>query len=154
MEDQQYDPVTGRPDLIGDPNAGIDLTGKTQVFGLDYKTAAILAYLPICAVNLITSLVIINSEPKGNRFLRFHAMQSLVMMVVYMVAAIANWTVTLFFGAIPIIGGIVAGLINLVFFALSIVFIWQCVLGMISASKGQMRHIPYIGQIAEERLAQ
>lgn len=154
MENEQYNPVTGRPDLIGDPNAGVDLTGKTQVLGLDFKTAGILAYLPILAVNLITSLVIINSEPKENRFLRFHAMQSLVMMVVYMVAAIANWTVTLIFGAIPILGGIIVGLVNLAFFALSIVLIWQSVLGMISVSKGQMRHVPYIGQIAEERLAQ
>lgn len=122
------------------------LEGKTQVLGLDFKTAGILCYLPICAVNLIASLVVVNSEPKSNRFLQFHAIQSLILCVVYIAAAIANTIITF----VPLIG-IVS---NIAFLGATIGFIWLSVLGMIAASKGEMKRLPYIGEIAEKKLAE
>jgi uncharacterized membrane protein len=134
--------------------APVKLDGKTQVLNLDYKTAGLLCYVPICAINLVASLVFLNSEPKENRFVRFHAMQSLVMMIAYMVVGIAVWTVSLILGFIPIVGTLISFLANLVWLAASVLFIWQSVVGIIAASKGELKHIPYAGQIAEERLAQ
>jgi uncharacterized membrane protein len=134
--------------------APIQLEGKTQVLNMDYKTAALLCYVPICLINLVASLVFVQSEPKENRFVRFHAMQSLVMTIAFMVVGIAVWTVTLVLGAIPIIGWALALVVNLLWLALCGVYLWQSIVGLIAASKGEMKHIPYAGQMAEERLAQ
>ena len=129
------------------------LDGKTQVLGLDYKTAGILCYLPICAVNLITSLVVINSEPKSNYFLRFHAMQSLILCVVAIIGAIGTTIITTVLGFIPLIGWAISLIVSLAWLVAGIGLLWMCILGMIAASKGEMKRLPYIGQIAEERLA-
>lgn len=134
--------------------APIQLQGKTQVLNMDYKTAALLCYVPICLINLVASLVFVQSEPQENRFVRFHAMQSLVMTIAFMVVGIAVWTVALVLGAIPLIGGVLALVLNLAWLALCGVYLWQSILGLIAASKGEMLHIPYAGQLAEERLAQ
>jgi uncharacterized membrane protein len=153
VEEQQYNQVTGSPELTNQAATAEDAP-KTKVLGLDYKAAGFLCYLPIFPINLIASLIIINSEPKENTFLRFHAMQSLVMMIVFMVAAIANSTATLILSFIPFIGGLIATLVSLAFMGVAVLFFWQSVLCMIAASKGETKHIRYIGQIAEERLAQ
>lgn len=143
------DPYSDAPEATNVPMA---LNGKTQVLGLDYKTAGILCYLPICAINLIASLVFLNSEPRDNKFLRFHSMQSLVMCAVYIAAAIANTVLCLILAVIPIIGPVIAFVINLAFLGLTGLFIWKSVVGMIAASKGEMKKIEYIGDIAEQRL--
>src|SRR5207253_9303060 len=59
----------------------VSIAGKTKVGDLDYKTAALLCYVPVCLVNLIASIVFLNSEPRESRFVRFHAMQSLIMSI-------------------------------------------------------------------------
>lgn len=133
-------------------SAPVAIEGKTQVMALDYKTAGILCYLPICAINLIASLVVVNSEPQENKFLRFHAMQSLVMIAAYIAAAIGTTIVSAVLGVIPIIGWLVAIVLNLAFFGVTILFIWKSVEGMIAASKGEMKEFPYVGEIAKQRM--
>jgi uncharacterized membrane protein len=151
VENQDYNPVTGEPKA----NAGaVDLAGKTQVLGLDYKTAGILCYLPICLVNLISSLVFINSEPADNRYLRLHAMQSLVMTVVMMVVCIGSAILSMVLGFIPVLGMVLGLILNLASMGVGLFFLWQCIRGIIACSKGETLTIPYITQIAEERLAQ
>ena len=134
--------------------APVQVEGKTQVGNFDYKNAAVLCYVPICLINLVASLVFVQSEPKENRFVRFHAMQSLVMTIAFMVVGIAVWTVTMVLGVIPIIGWALALVVNLAWLALCGLYLWQSIVGLISANKGEMYHIPYAGQLAEERLAQ
>src|SRR5260370_41063672 len=53
--------------------------GKTQVLGLDYKIAGMLCYLPpcLCCIDVIFSILWIATEPKENRFVRFHALKAL-----------------------------------------------------------------------------
>src|SRR5438045_3490315 len=55
--------------------------GKTKTFGMAYNTAALLCYLPscLCCANVIFSIIWLSTEPKENRFLRFHAMQGLLL---------------------------------------------------------------------------
>src|SRR6185369_15375644 len=60
---------------------------KTQVLGLDNNIAGLLCYLPVCGINLISSILWLVTE-KENRFLRFHAMQSLFLIVMTFVAII------------------------------------------------------------------
>lgn len=141
-----------RPDSTNtDVNTPMAIGGKTQVLGLDYKTAGILCYIPVCAINLISSLVVLNSEPRDNQFLRFHAMQSLVMCVMYIIAAVASSVLTAILAPIPLIG-LGAILIQLAFFVVTVLFIWKSVVGMIAASKGEMTKIEYVGDIAQQRL--
>lgn len=131
----------------------MSLNGKTQVLGLDFKTAGVLCYLPICAINLIASLVFLNSEPRDNKFLRFHSMQSLVMCVTVIAAAIANAIICMILAFIPIIGPILGFIVNLAFLGVTGIFIWKSVVCMIAASKGEMKKIEFVGDIAEQRLA-
>jgi len=48
----------------------------------DTKLFGALCYIPIMAISLIVSLLILLTERKENKFLKFHATQSLIFMVV------------------------------------------------------------------------
>ncbi len=67
-------------------------SGKSAL-GLEPNVAAGLCYLPICAVNLIISIIVIASD-KTNKLPRFHAFQSLLLMGASLVGYIAVWIVT------------------------------------------------------------
>src|SRR5215470_10647083 len=66
-------------------------TGKTKVMNLDYNVAGLLAYLPICCINLIFSIIWLATEPKENRLLRFHSLQSLILAIVGYVVITILW---------------------------------------------------------------
>jgi uncharacterized membrane protein len=155
VSNQDYNPVTGdaEPTIASSQSLSPNLAGKTKVGGLDYKTAGLLCYLPIFPINLIASLVVVSGEPKDNEYLRFQAMQSLVLTVVAMVTGIALGIMSTIIAFIPIINmlGFVFSLASL---GLWVVWIWQSVLAMVAVSKGETHLIPYISQIAKERLAQ
>lgn len=123
--------------------------GNTKLLSLDYKTAALLAYLPLCAVNLVFSIIWIRTE--DNRFLRFHAMQSLVLTAAFMAAGAAVWGVTIFLLAIPFLG-FLSALVQLVWLAVTVVYIWKSISGMIDAYNGRTTRIEYVGQVAEQLL--
>jgi uncharacterized membrane protein len=126
--------------------------GKTQALGLDYNIAALLCYLPVCGINLIASIVFLVSEPKPNKILRFHAVQSLLLMA-------SSLVVSFFFG---FLGGIVAavagrsggsplallpsclgGLVGLAVLVLAII-------GMVKGYKLEMWKMPIIGNLADK----
>jgi uncharacterized membrane protein len=71
----------------------MDNSGKSAL-GLDPNVAAGLAYLPICAVNLIMSIIILVTD-KTNKLARFHAMQSLLLMGAAIVGYIVVWILTM-----------------------------------------------------------
>lgn len=54
----------------------MELVGKTTTGNLDFNVAAALCYLPLSFLHLVAALVFFVSEPKENRFVRFHAVQS------------------------------------------------------------------------------
>lgn len=47
--------------------------GKTKVLNMDQNVGALLCYLPICCINLIFAIIWLATEPRENKFLRFHA---------------------------------------------------------------------------------
>ena len=83
----------------------------------------------------VTGVILWFSIPKSRKFIRFHAMQSIVVSVVIMVIIILlAW--------IPIIGWIISGLVGLLAFVLWIVL-------MVKAYQGQMYKLPVIGNLAD-----
>jgi len=122
-------------------------TGKTKVLNLDYNVAAMLAYLPVCCASLVASIIWLASEPKENRFVRFHAMQSLILAGVMLAAFFVLWVIS--FIAVRIFFGF-GILIFLVEMALLAVWLVLTIMGCVKAYQNQMWKIPFIGDIAEK----
>jgi len=97
----------------------------------------LLAYL----VWPISSIIIFILE-KRNRFVRFHAMQALLIAAVFIVVSI----VLGIFAGIPLIGGLFFLVSRLVDFAAFILWIFM----MVQAYRGQKTKLPYIGEQAEK----
>ncbi len=73
---------------------------------------------------------------KDDAFARFHANQGLVLLIANIIVGIAG--VILAF--IPIVGGIISGVLGVACFVLMII-------GIINALKGDMKPLPFIGGI-------
>jgi len=99
--------------------------------GLNENVAGLLCYV----LGWVSGLVFILIEQE-NKFVRFHAMQSIIVFGVLTVASfILGW--------IPVIGGFFAGLISLVGFVLWIVL-------MVKAYQGTRYKLPWSGNLAEK----
>ena len=131
----------------GYQGGGAPPTGKTQVLSLDYNVAAMLAYLPICCVSLICSIIWIASEPKENKFLRFHALQSLLLSGASVAVYIVLWIVGVVAGRIFFAFGLLVLLLEI---ALGAVFLVLFIMGAVKGYQGQMWKMPVIGDIAEK----
>lgn len=131
---------------------------KTKTLGLAYNVAALLCYLPtcLCCVNLIPCILWLATEPKENRFLRFHAVQGLFLFGIYIVALIILRVLEFAVGAgarvtdsgLAFAGGslLILGLQIVVWLAFLIIHI----IAMVKANQGQMWKLPIIGDIAEK----
>ncbi|MEI6631469.1 MAG: DUF4870 domain-containing protein [bacterium] len=108
---------------------GKDL-GKTSL-GMQPNLAAALSYL----VGFITGIVFYALE-KENKFVRFHAMQSIVVFGSLFVASII-------FGFMPFIGGLISFLIGL-----GSLVLW--VILMLKAYQGEDFKLPIAGDIAQK----
>ena len=124
-----------------------NMNGKTAL-GVDANVGAMLCYLPICAISLIYSIIVLVTD-KTNKTVRFHAFQSLLLTAVYFVAILA----------VAIVGGILVGvtgsnllgsLVGLLYFAVIIVFIGLMIFGCIKAYQGQGFKLPVIGDMADK----
>ncbi|MFL6277959.1 MAG: DUF4870 domain-containing protein [Blastocatellia bacterium] len=131
---------------------------KTKTFGMAYNTAALLCYLPtcLCCVNLIFSIIWMATEPKENRFVRFHALQGLllfgvnfVIQVILNIASVATRSAAVATdnGMVYFAGGGILGIIGMI---VGLAFLVLHVIGMIKASQGQWWKLPVIGDIAEK----
>jgi uncharacterized membrane protein len=128
-------------------------TGKSAL-GLDGNVAAALGY-PIGIIALISLII-----EKENRFVRYHALQSLLLHVAMIVLMIALWII----GAILLVGGAAAaaatdsgavgGLVGMLFGLLWLVFVVVYLLGLIlsavKAYQGAMFKLPIIGNMADK----
>ena len=117
--------------------------GKTSL-GLDSNVGAMLCYIGniICCAGVILSVIFLVTE-KENRFVKFHALQSLFLSV----AAIVLLIVVQILGAILDIvhlGFLTIGLWFIVVF----VFLLLWLLAGIKAYGGQWYKLPFIGEFA------
>jgi uncharacterized membrane protein len=135
------------------------LTGKTKTLGLDYSVAGLLAYLPICCINLICSLIWLFTEPKENKVLRFHSMQSLLLMAVGIACGIVFAILqTVMAGAAgatgssAAAGAAVGGSLLLLVAQVLIggIILIVDIIAMVKAYQGQIWKIPVIGNIADK----
>lgn|SRR5574341_510842 len=128
-------------------------TGKSAL-GLDGNIAAALGY-PIGIIALISLII-----EKENRFVKFHALQSLLLHVAAIVLMFALWII----GFILAIAGMAAaaatdtgalgGLVGMLFGLIWLVFIVAYLLGLIMAAvksyQGAMFKLPIIGNMADK----
>ncbi len=99
--------------------------------GLDENVAGLLCYV----VGWITGLVFILIE-KENKFVRFHALQSIIVFGILTLASIViRW--------IPIIDWVIGGLIGVLAVVLWIVL-------MVKAYQGEKYKLPWAGDLAEK----
>ncbi|MFN3418648.1 MAG: DUF4870 domain-containing protein [Pyrinomonadaceae bacterium] len=124
-----------------------NMSGGKTALGLDANVGALLCYLPVCLVSLIFSIIVIIAD-KENRFVRFHAFQSLLLSAIYIVLVIA---INILGG---IIGAVISGTLGSLFSLLTLVvvvgFIAAMVYGCIKGFQGQMFKFPVIGDMAEK----
>jgi len=137
-------------------------TGKSAL-GLDGNVAAALGY-PVGIIAIICLIM-----EKENRFVKFHALQSLLMHAAYLVLAIALviiFVILMIVGAAASVagtaagseagalGGLFSGLIGMVLFLVYMVLIIGYVVALImsavKAYQGNMFKLPIIGNMAEK----
>lgn len=125
-----------------------NMSGGKTALGLDTNVGALLCYLPVCAISLIYSIIVLVTE-KNDRLMRFHAMQSLILTAIYVVIVIA----------ISFVGGVIAGvtgsgllgsLFSLISFVVIIAFLAAMIYGCIKAYQGQRFKFPVVGDLAEK----
>lgn len=123
------------------------MNGKTAL-GLDTNVGALLCYLPVCAISLIYSIIVIATD-KDNKTVRFHAFQSLILTVAYIVVVVV----------LSIVGGIVAGvtgsailgsLFSLLTLVIALGFIIAMIIGCVKGYTGGSYKLPVIGDMAEK----
>lgn len=117
--------------------------GKTSL-GLDSNLAAMLCYIAniLCCLGVILSVVILVTE-KENRFVKFHAVQSLFLSGVCVVLLIVVEILGVILGMVHL-GILATGL----WFILVLIFLVLWLLAGIKAYSGQWYKLPGIGDLA------
>jgi uncharacterized membrane protein len=129
-------------------------TGKSAL-GLDGNVAAALGY-PVGIIAIICLIM-----EKENRFVKFHALQSILLHVAFVVLAIALWFIgfiLLIAGAAAsaasnaggAVGGIMGMLMGLIWLVIVVAYIAGLIFAAVKAYGGNMFKLPIIGNMAEK----
>ncbi|MCA1578374.1 MAG: DUF4870 domain-containing protein [Acidobacteria bacterium] len=118
--------------------------------GLDENVAALLAYI----LGWIGGLVFFLIE-KDSRFVKFHAMQSILLSVLVAVVAIAMWILTVVMVIIgaaigDALGGLFTLLATLIWFVFGVGVLIAVIMCLVKAFQGQYFKLPVIGNFAEK----
>lgn len=125
--------------------------GKTAL-GLDNNVGALICYVGniICALGLIYSIIVLVTD-KTNKLPRFHAMQSILLLVASAIICIPGYFIAialLFMGST--ITSLLATLIWLVLAVVGLAMFVFMILAAVKAFGGEMYKIPVIGNFAEK----
>ena len=128
-------------------------TGKSAL-GLDGNVAAALGY-PIGIIAIISLIM-----EKENRFVKFHALQSILLHVAAVVVMIAIWiigVVIMFAGFAAAaatdsgaLGGLAGMLFGLIWFVFIILYLVGLIMSAVKAYQGNTFKLPIIGGLAEK----
>ena len=118
--------------------------GPTKL-GVAPNVGGLLCYAP-CGIGLIVSVVAVVIE-KENRFLRFHAFQSLLVHAAAFVAWIALWILVLILSAVATLLGLVGTVLMFVF---GVGLLGLVIVMMIKAYNGEEYALPTIGEMARQ----
>ena len=118
--------------------------------GLDENVAALLAYILGWVGGLVFFLI-----EKNSRFVRFHAMQSILLSGLAVVVGIVLWILTFIFVFIgAAIGDVVGFLLNLIIMLVWVVFgvgiLIAAILCLVKAFQNQYFKLPILGNFAEK----
>jgi uncharacterized membrane protein len=116
----------------------MNVVAEKSSTGLDANIAAALTYIPIIA---IVFLVI----EKGSRLVKFHAVQSLGLLLAWVVV----WFALGIIGMVPVLGWGTLLLWPIV--AIGMFVVW--LIALLKAFKGEFWKLPAIGNIAEQQSA-
>src|SRR5436190_11191407 len=128
-------------------------TGKSSI-GLDGNLAAALGY-PIGIIAIICLIM-----EKENRFVKFHALQSILLHVGFIVLAIAVWIIGFILAIAGMaaaaasngggaLGGIVGMLFGLVWLLVILAYLGGLIFAAVKAYQGVYFKLPIIGKMAE-----
>ena len=124
-------------------------TAKSST-GLDENVAALLAYIATWVSGLVFFLI-----EKDSRFVKFHAMQAILLGASATIIGIVLWFVW-FFGLIisasisEVLGGLVSIVLGLLLFVFSIGVLIAIVMCLIKAYQKEYFKLPVIGNFAEK----
>ena len=125
------------------------LNKKTVLVDIPYNLAAAICYVPIL-LNVLAPAAWLYSEPKENRYVRYHAVQGLVLLGVYLVAIVVNNTVGFLLSWIPMVNLVFSLLGGVLFFA----YVGICFRLGFSAFKGNPGKLPFVSQHIESLMDQ
>jgi uncharacterized membrane protein len=123
--------------------------GKTAL-GLDTNVGALICYLGnfVCLAGLIYSIIVLVTD-KTNKLSRFHAMQSIILLVAYivgiMVVGIVGGTIV---GVTQ--SGILGSLVFLLYGAVVLAFLGGMIYSAIQGFQGNVFKLPVIGDLADK----
>ncbi len=119
--------------------------GKTSL-GMAPNVAGLLCYVP-CCIGLVFSIVAAIAE-KSNKFVRFHAFQSLLLHAVAIVLGIGLNFLQIALSAVDL--GAVGLLLSLVGMVVGVAFLAMAVFMMIKANGNEEFELPVIGPMARQ----
>ena len=128
------------------PSSGPEPGPKSTSTGLPSNVAAAIACVP-----LVGGIVFYILE-KHDTFVRFYAMQSIILGAAWLVFCIAAMIVHGVFSAIPGIGGILVFFWQVIVALVYIVFLVLWIVAMVKAFTNVRWEIPYIGPIARKQM--
>ena len=122
--------------------------GKTGL-GLDSNLAALLCYIltPCCFLGVILSLILFFTE-KENRFVRFHAVQELLLFGVMIGIGIVFGIITRLL-LISDMGILIWGVLG-IRVIIGLIFLGVCIFAGIQAYQNKWFKFPIIGDLAEQ----
>jgi uncharacterized membrane protein len=120
--------------------------------GDDQKLIAALCYIPIMAIGFFVSLFVLLTEKKENKFLKFHAIQALFLMIIGGIVFFCLWIVlvivTMLIAAFTYgIGGICMMVIMLLVLVGYVVIFFFCAW---KAYQGVEYELPVLGKFARK----
>jgi uncharacterized membrane protein len=142
-EQSQQVPQPAAPSYTQDTNDQ-NQSGKTSS-GLDANLAGLLCYLFGWVSGLIFFLI-----EKDNKFVRFHAMQSILLNVALIALYVVSGILTAILFFVPVLGKMLIGLIGIIMAIAPLAFLGLAILLMVKAYQGEKFKLPIIGDMAEK----
>jgi uncharacterized membrane protein len=119
------------------------VTDRTST-GIDQNTAALLSYIFTWVSGLIFFLL-----EKDNKYVRFHALQSILLGISWVVISVLLVIVMQILSYIPFLGGFLRTILGLAYFAAYFIVL---IMAMFKAFQGERYKLPIIGDIAERNV--
>jgi len=125
------------------------MQNQKSALGMDGNVTALIGYL----IGIV-ALVLIFIE-KDNKFVRFHALQSVLWgvglgVVIFVVAIVGSIIGMVLGAAIGAVGWIISGLVWLICAVLFLALFGGLIYGAIKSFGGEMVKLPFVGNMAEK----